>query len=94
MSFFSIRIPMDICVGWLLDTRVSYCGYHYCFFIAQVTKKFSFGCYIKGPLLSFRQFLTIENPLKMIKNTFYFMLNALFHLEIFVLAFWLCRKMA
>ena len=55
---------MDICVGWLLDTRVSWFGYHYCFFIAQVSKKFSFDCCINGPLLGLRQFLTIENSLK------------------------------
>ena len=37
----------------------------------------------KGPLLGLRQFLTIGNPLKMIKNAFYFMLKALFVPEIF-----------
>ena len=55
---------MDICVGWLLDTRVSWFGYYYCFFIAQVSKKFSFDCCINGPLLGLRQFLTTEIPLK------------------------------
>ena len=32
---------------------------------------------IKGPLSGLRQFLTIENPLKMMENAFYFMLKAL-----------------
>ena len=38
---------------------------------------------LKGPLSGLRQFLTTESPLKMIKNVFYFMLKALFVLEIF-----------
>ena len=38
---------------------------------------------LEGPLLSVRQFLTTEHPFKMMKNTFYFMLKALFALEIF-----------
>ena len=37
----------------------------------------------KDPLLGLRQFLTIERPLKMMKNTFHFMLKALFVLQIF-----------
>ena len=37
----------------------------------------------KGSLLGLRQFLAIENHLKMMKNTFYFMLKSLFVLEIF-----------
>ena len=47
---------------------------------------------VKGPFL----FLTTESSLKMMKNVFYFMLKALFVLEIFifVLTFWSCRKMA
>ena len=73
---------MDICVGWLLDTHVSCFGYHYCFFITRVSKTFSFGCCIKCPLSDLRQFPTIENPLKMTKMSFYFMLKALFVLEI------------
>ena len=47
---------------------------------------------IKGRLWGLRQFLRIGNRLKMIKNVFYFMLKALFVLEIFVLTFWLYRK--
>ena len=35
----------------------------------------------KGPLLGLRQFLTIENSLKVMKNAFYFILKALFILE-------------
>ena len=39
---------------------------------------------IKGPLLGLRQFLVTENPLKMMKNNFYFTLKALFVLKIFI----------
>ena len=38
---------------------------------------------IKGGLEGLRQFLITENPLKMIKNAFYFTLKALFFLKIF-----------
>ena len=38
---------------------------------------------IKGPLLGVRRFLTAENPLKMMKNAFYFMLKARFVFKIF-----------
>ena len=37
----------------------------------------------KGPFSGMRQFLTIESPLKTMKNAFYFMLKALFVLKIF-----------
>ena len=37
----------------------------------------------KDALLGLRQFLTTERPLKMMKNTFHFMLKALFVLQIF-----------
>ena len=37
----------------------------------------------KDPLSNLRQFLTTESPLKIMKNTFYFMLKALFVLAIF-----------
>ena len=36
----------------------------------------------EGPLLGLRQFLTTESPLKMMKNAFYIILNALFALNI------------
>ena len=39
--------------------------------------------HFKGPLSSLRQFLRTESSLKMMKNAFYFMLKALFILEIF-----------
>ena len=39
--------------------------------------------FLKGQLLGLRQFLTIENPLKMMKIAFYLMLKTLFVLEIF-----------
>ena len=39
---------------------------------------------IKGPLLGLRQFPVTENPLKMMKNNFYFTLKALFVLKIFI----------
>ena len=41
------------------------------------------GGVLKGALLGLRQFLTIESPLKMVKNVFYFTLKALFALKIF-----------
>ena len=37
----------------------------------------------KGALSGLRQFLTIESPLKLIKNAFYFILKAIFVLKIF-----------
>ena len=49
---------------------------------------------LKGQLSGLRQFLTIESPLKIMKNTFYFRLRSLFVLEIFVLAVFLCSKTA
>ena len=42
-----------------------------------------FNAILKGPPSGLRQFLTTESLLKMMKNTFYFMLKALFFLEIF-----------
>ena len=44
---------------------------------------------IKGPIPCLRQFLTNENPLKMMKNAFYFMLKALFFLGIITFLYWL-----
>ena len=38
---------------------------------------------LKGALAGLRQFLATENPLKMMKNTFYFTSKALFILKIF-----------
>ena len=38
---------------------------------------------LKGALSGLRQFLTTENPLKMMKNAFYFTSKALFVLKIF-----------
>ena len=38
----------------------------------------------KGPHSGLRQFLIIESPLKMMENPFYFMLKALFFVEIFI----------
>ena len=46
-------------------------------------KSFNQRLTFKGLLSDLRQFLTIENPLKRMKNTFNFMLKALFILEIF-----------
>ena len=37
----------------------------------------------KGSLSGLKQFLTAESPLKMMKNTFYLMIKALFVLKIF-----------
>ena len=44
---------------------------------------------IKGPLSGLRQFLTTESPFKIMKNAFYFTLEALFVLEIFLFLSWL-----
>ena len=38
---------------------------------------------LKGATLGLRQFLATERPLKMMKNDFYFTLNAVFVLKIF-----------
>ena len=48
-----------------------------------------------GLLLVLWRFLTIESPIKMMKNAFYFVLKACFvcHIHIFVLRVWLCSKM-
>ena len=43
----------------------------------------------KGPLSGQRQFLTIENPSKMMKNTFCFMLKAIYVLGVFTFLSWL-----
>ena len=43
----------------------------------------------KDPLSDVRQFLTTESPFKMMKNAFYFMLKALFVLQIFKFLSWL-----
>ena len=45
--------------------------------------------YLKGALSGLRQVLTIESPLKMMKNAFYITLNALFILKIFKFFSWL-----
>ena len=41
------------------------------------------NCIFKDPLSGMRQFLTTESPLKMMKNYFYFILEAPFVLKIF-----------
>ena len=43
--------------------------------------------------MGLRQFLTIENPLKMMKNAFYFILRALFVLEIVLTFFYLEKRL-
>ena len=45
-------------------------------------------CLFKGALSGLRQFLTNESPLKMIKNSLYFTLKALFYLKIFKVLSW------
>ena len=49
---------------------------------------FYYGIKIKGALSGLRQFLAIENPLKLMKNAFYFTSKALFDLKIFKLLSW------
>ena len=46
------------------------------------------GLKIKGALSGLRQFLAIENPLKLMENAFYFNSKALFDLKIFKLLSW------
>ena len=41
----------------------------------------------KGTILSLRQFLAAESPLKMMKNAFYFTLKALHVLKIFIVLY-------
>ena len=45
--------------------------------------------WFKGALSSLRQLLEIESPLKMMKNTFYFTIKALFVIKIFKFLPWL-----
>ena len=45
--------------------------------------------HFKGSVSGLRQFLTIENPLKIMENVFNFMLIAFFVLEIFTFLSWL-----
>ena len=52
-----------------------------------ITLKNVASCNIKGPFSGLRQFLLTENPLKMMKNAFYFMLTVFFVLELFRLLF-------
>ena len=47
---------------------------------------------IKGALSGLKQFLAIQNTLKMLKNAFYFTLKALFVLKIFKLLSWLVGR--
>ena len=51
-------------------------------------------CFIKGALSGLRQFLAIENPLKMMKNAFYFTSKALFVLKVFKFLSWLFGHVA
>ena len=44
---------------------------------------------VKGAVSGLKQFLTTENPLKLMKNAFYFILKAVFVLMIFKFLFWL-----
>ena len=44
---------------------------------------------LKGALKGLKQFLTIESPLKVMKNAFYFTVKALIVVKVFKLLFWL-----
>ena len=44
---------------------------------------------VKGAVSGLKQFLTTENPLKLMRNAFYFILKAVFVLMIFKFLFWL-----
>ena len=52
-------------------------------FINSTHNERYFRSKIKGALLGLKHFLATENPLKMMKNAFYFTLKALFVLKIF-----------
>ena len=42
--FFSFRIPMDLCVDWLLGSHIGYCfDYHCCFVVRQVSREVVFS---------------------------------------------------
>ena len=58
-------------------------GPNYAFRFRNISSVYSNTYVLKGALLSLRQFLATESPLKMMKNTFYFTLKALFVLKIF-----------
>ena len=47
-------------------------------------QKFFVLNWVKDPLPCVRQFLTIESPLKLMKNSFYIMLKPFFFLDIFI----------
>ena len=63
-------------------------------FLCSVTPLFdvmaNFGSYhfLKDPLSGLRQFRTTESPLKLMTNALYFILTALFVLEIFAFLSW------
>ena len=46
-----------------------------------------YGFCLKDPFFGLRRFLTIESPLKMMKNALYLILKTLFILEIFTFLF-------
>ena len=54
------------------------------FYVQKISKMFSQN--IKGPLSGLKQFLATDNLLKKIQDAFYFILKALFILEVFLFA--------
>ena len=59
-----------------------------CLYISLKRNQFPNIIWVKGPISVLRQFLTSGNPLKKMKNAFYFMLKALFVLDIFKFLSW------
>ena len=88
LSQFEIFISLFLTSGWLhFFTRILKSSKLWPF--KHNSNKFSLvfckllDSYFKGALSGLRQFLAIERTLKMIKNAFYFISNAIFILKIF-----------
>ena len=69
-----------MCTLVFLDAKYVYLYFKICFYCKKVYVELSF---FKGALSGLRQFLATENPLKMIKNAFYFTSKVPFVLNIF-----------
>ena len=74
-----MKFPQNLLIFALIIT---------CLYISLKRNQFPNIIWVKGPLSVLRQFLTSGNPLKMMKNDFYFMLKALFVLDIFTFLSW------
>ena len=59
----------------------------FCNSFQKILLNFDLKYFVKGTLVGLRQFLKTENPLKVMKNAFYFNLKYFFVLKIHVLKF-------